>query len=118
MTDPSKRKARPSSIQGGEEPETLKDKAKDAVAEAADKVKELAAAARDKAKDVAAATGELTAQAKERVQEWTVTAADKTEGAVQDLAQELTSLVRRYPIPSLLVGFAVGFLLARTTTRS
>lgn len=34
------------------------------------------------------------------------------------MAQDLTNLVRRNPIPSLLIAFGVGFLIARSTTRS
>jgi uncharacterized protein YjbJ (UPF0337 family) len=35
------------------------------------------------------------------------------ETSVQDLAGNLTDLIRRHPIPSLLIGLGVGFVLAR-----
>ncbi len=74
--------------------------------------------ARENIKDVATATGDLAVQAKDEVRAWTATASDKTIDAVQEVGQELTALVRRYPIQSLLVGGAIGFLLARSTKRS
>jgi hypothetical protein len=46
------------------------------------------------------------------------TAVDKADDAVPDVGKELTALVRRYPIQSMLLGIAVGFLLARAMTRS
>jgi hypothetical protein len=36
---------------------------------------------------------------------------------MSDMLGDVTSLVRRYPIQSLLVGFGVGFLMARFTSR-
>jgi len=39
------------------------------------------------------------------------------EHGMGDMFNDLTAVVRRYPIQSLLVGFGVGFLLARATTR-
>jgi len=32
-----------------------------------------------------------------------------------DMGQEITSMIRRNPIPALLVGIGIGFLLARAT---
>ena len=34
------------------------------------------------------------------------------------MAEDLTDLIRRNPIPALLVGVGLGFLLARATTRN
>jgi hypothetical protein len=33
---------------------------------------------------------------------------------VKDLAGKLTDLIRRHPIPSLLIGLGIGFVLARS----
>jgi uncharacterized membrane-anchored protein YhcB (DUF1043 family) len=33
------------------------------------------------------------------------------------MAEDLTSLIRRNPIPAMLVGVGLGFLLARMTRR-
>jgi hypothetical protein len=40
----------------------------------------------------------------------------QTEG-LTGVADEVTSLVRRYPIPAVLVGVGVGFLISRAATR-
>jgi len=37
---------------------------------------------------------------------------------VSGVAHDLTNLVRRNPIPSLLIAFGVGFVIARSTMRS
>ena len=34
------------------------------------------------------------------------------------VAEDLTNLVRRHPIPSVLIALGVGFCIARVTTRS
>jgi len=33
------------------------------------------------------------------------------------MAEDFTSMIRRNPVPSLLIGVAVGFLIARATSR-
>lgn len=38
------------------------------------------------------------------------------EDGLNHIATDLTNLVRRHPIPTLLAGMAVGFLLAQATT--
>jgi len=124
MADTSKHKVPRSASEGKEEASTLKDKAKELIAGAseatratADKMQELTATASDKTKELAAAASELTMHAKDKVQDWAATATAKTGDAVQDVGKELTGLVRRHPFPSLLIGFTIGFLLARATTR-
>jgi methyl-accepting chemotaxis protein len=126
MTDANKHETSASSAaEPRDVMDTVKDKAKEVVAGAADvasaakeKTKELVSTTRERVKEVSTATSELATHAKDKVQEWTVSAASTAGDTVQDLGKELTALVRRYPIPSLLVGVAVGFLLARATTRS
>src|SRR5262245_57978426 len=39
------------------------------------------------------------------------------EQGLSGMFEDVTALVRRYPIQSLLIGFGVGFLLARATSR-
>jgi hypothetical protein len=34
-----------------------------------------------------------------------------------DMADDMTSVVRRYPLPALCIGFGVGFLLGMALTR-
>jgi len=86
---------------------------------------------KEKAKDLACGAGEMMSGAKDKVQEWAADAAD-VAGQVKDKAQEyattaahkaedvgrgLTDLIRQYPMPALLVGFGLGFLVAQLTTR-
>jgi hypothetical protein len=40
------------------------------------------------------------------------------EGGLKGIAQDVTNLIRRNPVPAMLIGLAVGFILARATTRS
>jgi ElaB/YqjD/DUF883 family membrane-anchored ribosome-binding protein len=105
--------------------DTIKDQARDLTSSAErmagtanDKMKQTADAAREKVSEAASAAGDFAVQAKDKMYEWSATAADEAREVVQEGMHEVTSLVRRYPIQSLLVGVAVGFLVARATTRS
>jgi hypothetical protein len=40
------------------------------------------------------------------------------EEGLSGMAEDLTALIRRNPIPAMLIAFGVGFLIARSTTRS
>jgi len=64
---------------------------------------------------VTAKAQELGANASARVKD----AVDSAKSYLQDknyseLADEATDLVRKYPLPSLLIGIGIGFLLARS----
>jgi hypothetical protein len=79
------------------------DSAKQAVQGVVDRVGDFAGQARDKA-----------GEAGQKVQQWAGDAYDVAADNLGDLGQELTSLIRRHPIPALLVGFGVGLLLGRS----
>jgi hypothetical protein len=105
--------------------DTVTDKAQELAADAADAAgtavdtaKEMVATVKEKVTDMATAASVYAGEASDKVQEWTAKTAHQADDAVQNLGKELTSLVRRYPIQSLLAGLAVGFLLARITKRS
>jgi uncharacterized protein YjbJ (UPF0337 family) len=74
------------------------------------------------ASTVAAAAGEAQARATDFAATAATTIADmgqdasssRQETPVKDLAAGLVCLVRRYPIPSVLIGMGVGYLLARS----
>jgi len=70
---------------------------------------------KEKAQGFAAGAADAAGAAKGLVEEWTAAAADKAGDALQELGTELAKAVRRYPIQSVLVAAAVGFLLARAT---
>ena len=40
------------------------------------------------------------------------------EEGISGMASDLTDLIRRNPIPALLIGVGIGFILARATSRS
>jgi|SRR5262245_2913840 len=124
MLDTNKLEGAPATTEAKGVVETAKEKAKGIAAGAADaagaakeKAAEIAATAKEKVKDLAAGAGEMAAQAKDKVQEWGAVAADKAGEAAQDIGREITNLVRRYPIQAMVAGLAVGFLLARVTSR-
>jgi vacuolar-type H+-ATPase subunit E/Vma4 len=114
------------------------DKAKDAAHTAADKAQGWVETARDKASDVAGAAKDKADSATQSVGRGMETAADKVRqyapsgrvtesvaGAIErggeyleekglsGVADDLVELVRKNPIPALLIGFGVGFLVAR-----
>ena len=92
--------------------------------------------AKEKVMDLAGSAGDIASGAKDKVQEWASTAADAATDAAgvvkdkaqeyagvamdkaQDFGREATDLVRRYPIPALLIGFGLGFLAARLISRA
>ena len=61
------------------------------------------------------AIAEMNAKhAGEKVQKWAGDAYHVTSDAVGDFGKEVTALVRKHPIPSILIGFGIGLLLGRT----
>jgi ElaB/YqjD/DUF883 family membrane-anchored ribosome-binding protein len=86
---------------------------------------------KDKAQNLAASASHLASDVKDKAQEWTSNVADKAEatwestkqctqdmaGRVADTAEDayenVTMFIRRYPLPSLLVSFGLGFLMAQ-----
>ena len=77
--------------------------------------------------DIAEGASEFATKAKESAQQWASCAADMAGDAghkaqelagtavdkMGDIGQDLTNLIRRHPVQALLVGFGVGFLIAR-----
>src|SRR5262245_1579447 len=112
------------------------DKAKEMTSTAAEKAKEAASAVGQKADDAAASVGHgmrsLAGSIRERgphegmLGSATSGVASTLEGGARYLEEQgmsgmvddLAGLIRRNPIPALLVGVGIGFLLARTTSRS
>jgi hypothetical protein len=123
------------------------DKAKEAGTAAMDKARDIAGTATDKAKDVAANVGKKAEDATHAVghgmqslagtvrenlpREGAIgTAASTVAGClentgkylekegIQGMAEDVTNLIRRNPLPAVLVGIGLGFLLARVTMPS
>jgi hypothetical protein len=89
---------------------TVKEKVKNVAAGAS----EIAGMATETAKEWASSVGDAAVDTKEKAQELLSTAADKAGQA----GDELTHMIRRYPLQSLLLGCAVGFLAAQVFRRS
>ena len=96
----------------------LADRAGELAGQAREKVGDLAGQARDK-------VGDLAGQARDRLGDWTGNintervqrfASDAYEAVGEhagDFGREVASLVRRHPLPAILVGFGLGLLLGR-----
>jgi ElaB/YqjD/DUF883 family membrane-anchored ribosome-binding protein len=102
----------------------LKDKTSDFVSQAGDRAKEmkdkvgeLATQAKEKAQEWATEAADELSHAKDKAQEWAVDAAQKTGRGMMELGNEATELVRRYPVPAILIGFGLGFMLARASRK-
>jgi ElaB/YqjD/DUF883 family membrane-anchored ribosome-binding protein len=125
---------------------TAKDKLENAAGQATQKAKEVASNVADKAKDLAGAAAEKADTALSSVGSGMSSAAEKLrdtgpregylgtatrkvadnlssagnylqEHGVSDVADDMTALVKRYPIQSLLVGFGVGLLFGMVVSR-
>ena len=78
-------------------------------------IAECAGHAKESVRQVASHTAESVAHAKDKVVNWAADAAHHPGEYLKAGGNELTSLIRRYPIPAILVGVGIGFLLARVT---
>jgi len=117
------------------------DKAKDVASTAMDKTREVASSVADKTKDMAGRAGQkaddMAGRAGSALEAAASTVRDNAPGGMlgsaahkvadtlegggrylreeglTGMAEDLTDMVRRNPIPALLLGLGVGFLLAR-----
>lgn len=85
----------------------LADRAGDLASQARDKVSDLAGQARDRLGDW---TGNIST---DRVQQFASDAYGYVGEHAGDFGREVTSLIRRYPLPAIAIGFGVGLLLGR-----
>jgi len=124
--------------------ESFADKAKDAAGNVLNKAKQAASTVAEKAKDVAGAVGDKADTAVSSVgsgmQSLAGTIRDKgpsggmlgsaasgvasaldssgrylEEQGLSGIADDMTNLIRRHPIPAILIGVGLGYLLARMT---
>jgi len=114
---------------------TVGQKAQDAASNLGSTASQFAATAKDKADDAVATVGEkltsLAGTIRENVpQEGYLGNASRAvadnlqaggrylqEHGFGDMTDDLAAVVRKYPIQSVLIGFGVGFLLSRATSR-
>jgi hypothetical protein len=89
------------------------DTAKDAAHSVADRVSDFAGQAREKAGEWADQAYDAAKDAGRHVQRWAGDTYDAAADRIGDFGSEVTGLVRRHPIPALLIGFGIGLLLGR-----
>jgi len=108
------------------------DQGSQAVKHGFEQASNLGASAMETARNVASSMANAAGQASESVRDWASQAGQgfsQAAGAVRDTAanayqrttevageygEELTGLIRRYPITSVMCGLGLGFLLGRT----
>jgi len=124
--------------------ESLTEKAKDTASNVVDKAKQAASTVAEKAKDVASAVGDKADSAVSSVgsgmQSLAGTIRDKgpsggvlggaasgvaaalessghylEEQGLSGIADDMTKMIRQHPIPAVLIGVGLGYLLARIT---
>jgi hypothetical protein len=93
---------------------TVTEKARDV----ASTVSDYAGQAREKVQDWTSSAGETLSQASHTAQDWASDAAHWTGEHATDFGRDVTQMIRRYPVPALLIGFGFGFLLARLSSKS
>lgn len=100
---------------------TAVDKAREMASSAVDRTKEFAGAAADKAREYAGAAGHRAEDAKSAVGSGIQSFAHSLESGgrylreedFRGMAEDLTNLIRRNPIPAMFIGMGLGFVLAR-----
>ncbi|TMQ32998.1 MAG: hypothetical protein E6K70_15555 [Planctomycetota bacterium] len=75
---------------------------------------EFMSGAKEKVQEWASDAADIAGQAKDKARQLASTAVDKA----QDWGEDVTSMIRRYPVTSLLVAFGVGLLAACAMTRN
>ena len=103
-------KAKNATDRAGDATQTAKDEGQGLINRAGDTLGQV----RDKAQEWAGDARGAVQHAGERAQRWAEDAYDTTSDTVGDFGREVTILVRKHPIPALLIGFGVGLLLGRT----
>lgn len=114
----------------------MADKAKDAAGTVAEKARDAASTVGHNAEDATKAVGSsiesLGGRLREKLPEKGVLGAAGSsvasgleesgryirEEGLSGMTEDVTNVIRRNPIPAVLVGIALGFLIARVTTRS
>jgi len=90
------------------------DRAREGAQNVMDKAGDYAGQARDKAGEWAGDARDAARQAGDKVQKWAGDAYDYASENAGDFGREVTSMIRRHPVPAVLIGFGIGLLLGRT----
>lgn len=91
------------------------EQAKGVASSVADQAKDLASSVQQRAGDIASNIGDKAQDAMHAVGDtWEAGRRYVSEQGFSGMAEDLTTVIRRNPIPAILIGFGLGFLLART----
>jgi len=93
----------------------MMDTAKQNLGAVADKAGEFARQAREKVREWAGDAGQGVTQAADKVQNWAEDAYHYSEEHLGEFGRECTTMIRRYPVQALLVGFGIGLLIGRAS---
>jgi len=107
---------------------TLLERAKDLASTVGEQAKNAASAVADKAHDVTSTVktkaGDVAATVERGASEAATAVADTFEAGrayaaqgAAGTARDVTNVIRRNPFPALLIGFGLGFMIARATRR-
>jgi hypothetical protein len=95
----------------------LVDKAKDVASSVVGKVGDAVSTVKQTAQEAVSYVGERASDAASAVGQGVSSGAGYVRDTASSAATNMTQLIRRYPIPALLVAFATGLLIARVTAR-
>lgn len=103
---------------GRQETATTLEKAKDMGTQAIEKAKDMGSDALEKAKgyasNVSEQAGQVASRIGHKVEETYEQGRDYVkERGLSGMGEDLTDLIRKNPLPAVLVGLGIGFLLAR-----
>jgi hypothetical protein len=102
--------------QGGS---SVTERAKDAASDVTERAKDYASSAAEQARGAVSSLGEKAQDVASQIGQkasdtWEAGREYVTEHGFTGMMDDLASIIRRNPIPSLLIGFGLGFMLART----
>jgi len=80
---------------------------------ATDKARDAAQVTKETARDAADKVSDVAGHVADKAQEWAHDAYDQSGEALKHAGDELTQMVRKYPLPAVCIGLAVGFLFGR-----
>lgn len=89
----------------------LRNSMESAASQAGERIKQATSAATSKAQDLAGAARGAAAESLEQTRRYI------QEEGVKGMVEDVAELIRRNPIPAMLVGVGIGFLLAKITRR-
>ena len=102
------------------QPQGTMDTVRDTAQAVADRASDYAGQAREKltdwagqARDAVGGLGGNASEVARNAQRWAGEAYDVAADNMGDFGREVTSLVRKHPIPAILIGFGVGLLVGR-----